>query len=99
MADFAKTLSPDIPPILKDLTIGGLSPQLQKMVIDLDIGEKTTPLAFNEGMVVFMLCDKKLPELDLPDLKEIEKAELEKLPFYDQWPVPTQASKTSLYHL
>ena len=79
MAEFARTLAPDIPPILEDLTVGGLTPQLQKVVLDLDVGEKTTPLAFSEGMVVFMLCDKNLPELDLPDLNEIEQAELEKL--------------------
>ena len=79
MAEFASTLTPDISPILENLTIGSLAPQLQKVIFDLDVGEKTTPLAFSEGMVVFMLCDKKAPDLDLPDLKEIEQAELEKL--------------------
>lgn len=79
MVNFASTIAPDIPPLIEDVTIGGLTPQLQKVILDLDVGEKTTPLAFSEGMVVFMLCDKKAPELDLPDLKEIEQAELEKL--------------------
>ena len=79
MTDLASALAPDIPPLLEDLTIGDLTPQLQKVVLDLDVGERTAPLAFSEGMVVFMLCDKKAPELDLPDLKEIEQAELEKL--------------------
>ena len=79
MAEFASTLAPEISPMLENLTIGSLIPQLQKVILDLDVGEKTTPLAFSEGMVVFMLCDKKAPELDLPDLKEIEQAELEKL--------------------
>ena len=65
--------------MLENLTIGSLTPQLQKVILNLDVGEKTTPLAFSEGMVVFMLCDKKAPELDLHDLKEIERAELEKL--------------------
>ena len=79
MTDLASALAPDIPPLLEDLTIGDLTPQLQKVVLDLDVGERTAPLAFSEGMVVFMLCDKKAPELDLPELKEIEQAELEKL--------------------
>ena len=79
LVEFARTLSPDIPAKLDDLTIGSLSPQLQSIVKNLDIGEKTTPLAFTEGMVVLMLCDKKAPELDLPELREIEQAELEKL--------------------
>ena len=79
MAAFASTLAPDISPMLENLTIRSLTPQLQKVILDLDVGEKTTPLAFSEGMVVFMLCDKKAPDLDLPDLKEIERAELEKL--------------------
>lgn len=79
MAEFASTLAPDISPMLENLTIGSLIPQLQKVILDLDVGEKTTPLTFSEGMVVFMLCDKKAPDLDLPDLKEIERAALEKL--------------------
>ena len=79
MAAFASTLAPDISPMLENLTIGSLTPQLQKVILDLDVGEKTTPLAFSEGMVVFMLCDKKAPDLVLPDLKEIKRAELEKL--------------------
>ena len=79
LADFANTLSPDIPATLNGLTIGSLSPQLQSVVKDLDVGDKTAPLAFTEGMVVFMLCEKNTPELDLPELKEIEQAELEKL--------------------
>ena len=79
MAAFASTLAPDISPMLENLTIGSLTPQLQKVILDLDVGEKTTPLAFSEGMVIFMLCDKKAPDLVLPDLKEIKRAELEKL--------------------
>ncbi len=79
MAKFASTLEPDISPMIENLTIGDLTPQLQKVIFDLDVGEKTNPLAFSEGMIVFMLCDKKAPDLDLPDLKEIEQAELEKL--------------------
>ena len=79
LADLAGTVSPDIPAKLDGLTIGSLSPQLQSVVTDLDVGEKTTPLAFTEGMVVFMLCDKKAPELNLPELKEIERAEFEKV--------------------
>lgn len=79
MADFAAILSPDIPAMLEGLTMGSLSPQMQKVVTSLDVGEKTAPLSLSEGMVVFMLCDKKAPELDLPDLQKIEQAELEKL--------------------
>ena len=79
LADFANTLSPDIPATLNGLTIGSLSPQLRSVVKDLDVGDKTAPLAFTEGMVVFMLCEKNTPELDLPELREIEQAELEKL--------------------
>tara|TARA_B100000963_G_scaffold125188_1_gene109188 strand:+ start:28 stop:1350 length:1323 start_codon:yes stop_codon:yes gene_type:complete len=79
MAEFASTLAPDISPMLENLTIGSLTPQLQKVILELNVGDKTTPIAFSEGMVVFMLCEKKSPDLDLPDLKEIEQAELEKL--------------------
>ena len=49
-------------------------------------------------MVVLMLCYKKLPELDLPDLQDIERAELEKL-VSNQWPIFTQAPETSFYNL
>ena len=79
LVELARTLSPDIPAKLDGLTIGSLSPQLQSIIKDLDVGEKTTPLAFTEGMVVLMLCDKKAPKLNLPELQEIVQAELEKL--------------------
>ena len=79
LSELAASLSPEIPSEINDLSVGSLSPQLQKVILELDIGDKTNPLPFSEGMVVFMLCDKTMPGFELPDIAVLEQAELEKL--------------------
>lgn len=49
------------------------SPQLRKLLLPLDRHEMTGPINYSEGMVIFMVCDKITPELDLPSLDEIEQ--------------------------
>lgn len=65
--------------LLADLTIGALSSQLQDVISPLQVGEKSRPLSFDEGMVVFMVCERKLPEISLPDIETIMRAEFNKL--------------------
>ena len=79
LSELAASLSPEIPSEINDLSVGSLSPQLQKVILELDIGDKTNPLPFSEGMVVFMLCDRTMPGFELPDIAVLEQAELEKL--------------------
>ena len=79
MASLNENLASGSLPYLKDLQIGSLSPQLQKIVAPLQIGEKTSPLPFAEGMTVFMVCARNQPKIELPDIETLKQAEFEKL--------------------
>ena len=67
------------PTYLQDLEIGSITPNLRAIVETLDIGQPSEPLNFAEGMVVFMICDRKMPEVDLPSLEDLENKELNKI--------------------
>jgi peptidyl-prolyl cis-trans isomerase SurA len=79
MANLNENLASGALPYLKNLQIGSLSPQLQKIVTPLQIGEKTNPLPFAEGMTVFMVCERNQPKIELPDIETLKQAEFEKL--------------------
>ncbi len=79
MADLNRNLASGALPYLKDLQIGSLSPQLQKIVTPLQVNEKTRPLPFAEGMTVFMVCDRNQPKIELPNIETLKQAEFEKL--------------------
>ena len=79
LAKLGMSLTPDIPSEINNISVGSLSPQLQKVILDLEVGETTAPLPFSEGMVMFMLCDRSMPGFQLPDIQVLEQAELEKL--------------------
>ena len=64
---------------VRDLEIGTITPNLRSIVEKLEIGSVSEPLNFAEGMVVFMVCERKMPELDLPSLAELEQNELNKI--------------------
>ena len=49
-----------------------LSPMLQKVILPLDSNEKSDVINFAEGLVVFMVCQKDVPQLVLPSLDQIE---------------------------
>ena len=57
---------------LGEFKLTELSPMLQKVVLPLDSNEKSDVLNFAEGMVVFMVCQKEIPQLILPSLDQIE---------------------------
>ena len=67
------------PPYLQDLEVGSITPNLREIVEKLEIGQPSEPLNFSEGMVVFMICDRKMPEFDLPSLDELKNTELNKI--------------------
>ncbi len=48
-------------PYLKDVQVGSLSPQLQKIIVPLQVGQKSPALPFAEGMTVFMVCEQVQP--------------------------------------
>ena len=79
MADLNKRLGSGALPILNDLQVGSLSPQLQKIIAPLQVGEKSPALPFSEGMTVFMVCERVQPTTELPDIETLKRVEFEKL--------------------
>lgn len=64
---------------INDLEVGSITPNLREIIETLDVNEPSAPLNFAEGMVVFMICKRVMPELDLPTLEELKNAELNKI--------------------
>ena len=60
------------PLIMGEFTLGEIAPKLRAVLMPLKQGEKTAPINFAEGLVVFMICEKIVPVLDLPSVEEIE---------------------------
>ena len=60
------------PLIMGEFKLGEIAPKLRSVLQPLEKGEKTSPVNFAEGLVVFMICDKVVPEIELPSLEEIE---------------------------
>ena len=60
------------PLIMGEFTLGEIAPKLRAVLMPLNKGEKTAPINFAEGLVVFMICEKLVPVLDLPSIEEIE---------------------------
>ena len=79
MAALNKKLGSGALPILNDLQVGSLSPQLQKIMAPLQVGEKSPALPFSEGMTVFMVCERVQPTTELPDIETLKRVEFEKL--------------------
>ena len=67
------------PSFLRDLELGSITPNLRQIIEKLDVNEPSEPLNFAEGMVTFMICERTMPEIDMPDLKELEAQELNKI--------------------
>lgn len=49
-----------------------LTPELRDMIAPLDTGMMSEVVAYKEGMAIFMVCDKKAPQIDLPDIQTLE---------------------------
>lgn len=54
-------------------TMRDFSPQLQKVLLPLNENEFSDPINFSEGVVVFMICEKIIPQLVLPSIEELEQ--------------------------
>ncbi len=79
MAALNTELGSDALPLLRDLQVGSLSPQLQDIIMPLQLGQKSPALPFAEGMTVFMVCEHTQPTADLPDIETLKQVEFEKL--------------------
>ena len=67
------------PPFLFDLEIASITPNLRTIIEKLEVNQPSEPLNFAEGMVVFMVCKRTMPEVDLPSLENLKNAELNKI--------------------
>ena len=67
------------PSYLRNLELGSITPALRQIIEKLEIGQPSEPLLFSEGIVVFMVCERVAPELNLPSIEELENDELNKL--------------------
>ncbi|MEL0198124.1 MAG: peptidylprolyl isomerase [Rhodobiaceae bacterium] len=58
---------------LDDMLVADMAPQMQQLIISLDSGKPSEPLAFAEGVASMMICRIMEPELQLPDREEIRQ--------------------------
>ena len=64
---------------LNEMIFADLAPQMQRLVTELDDNMSSEPLAFAEGVAVFMVCRREKPKIELPTRDEIESAQIDKL--------------------
>ena len=64
---------------LNDMLVADLAPQMQRLVGELNENEPSEPLAFAEGVAVFMVCKRAAPDLDLPSRDEIRRIQIDKV--------------------
>ena len=65
------TYGAGLPFMLGRMPLYNLAPNLRDLIAPLEAGMKTGPVAFNEGMAIFMVCDKSVPNTDLPSLETL----------------------------
>ena len=59
--------------LLGKMQIGKLGKPLRGIVLGLEIGKASAPIRTPSGISVFMICDKKLPKLNLPTPERIKE--------------------------
>ena len=55
-----------------EVRLGELSPRLRGLLSPLEPGGMTGPIDISGGVVVFMVCDRAVPQLALPSIAEVE---------------------------
>ncbi len=58
---------------LDDMLVADMAPQMQQLIVSLDSGKPSEPLAFAEGVASMMICRIMEPELQLPSRDEIRQ--------------------------
>jgi len=66
-----KSYGAELPFLLGAMPLYSLAPNLRDLIAPLDAGMKTGPVSFNEGMAIFMVCDKSFPSTDLPSIQAL----------------------------
>lgn len=67
------------PSFLNGLEVGSITPNLRSFIQDLAVNKPSEPLNFAEGMVVFMICRRTMPEVALPSIENLKNSELNKI--------------------
>ncbi len=67
------------PSFLNGLEVGSITPNLRSFIQDLAVNTPSEPLNFAEGMVVFMICRRTMPEVALPSIENLKNSELNKI--------------------
>jgi peptidyl-prolyl cis-trans isomerase SurA len=65
--------------LIKNINLGSFNRPLQALVNDLKAGVPSKPLSFNEGISVFMLCDRTSPKITLPSRDDVLRVEFDKI--------------------
>ena len=68
-----------IPGLINNINLSSFNRPLQALVNDLKVGFPSKPLSFNEGISVFMLCDRISPKITLPSRDEVLRVEFDKI--------------------
>ena len=79
LVDLHKTLGSDLGARIANVQIGELAPRLANNLVQMETGDISAVERFAEGLVAFMVCERRAPEIDLPSLEQLKQAELDKL--------------------
>jgi peptidyl-prolyl cis-trans isomerase SurA len=74
-----QSYSSGIQGLIKNISLASFNRPLQALVDDLKTGVPSKPLSFNEGISVFMLCDRISPKITLPSRDEVLRVEFDKI--------------------
>ncbi len=56
----------------QDVVVGNLPPMIRNQLLSLDVGRATQPMPTQQGLHIFILCERKELEAQLPNRMEIE---------------------------
>jgi peptidyl-prolyl cis-trans isomerase SurA len=65
--------------LIENVTIGSFNRPLQSLINNLKVAVPSKPLAFNDSLSVFMLCNRQSPTISLPSRDDIYRAEFDKV--------------------
>ena len=65
--------------LIENVTLGSFNLPLQALINDLEVAVPSKPLAFDNGLSVFMLCKREAPNVSLPSRDDLLRAEFDKI--------------------
>lgn len=74
LEETAKTLGAKDTGSLGTVKLGDMPPNIQELLVELEVGKATAPIKEEEGFRVLILCDKKVQELRMPDYDSVQNS-------------------------